>query len=136
MWMNDRVMRRAAGQFGMFIAFGAVQLGVDWLTFVLLTSAGIGVAAANVTGRVVGAVLGYYLNGRYTFPQGHAAARVDRRRVIRFLIGWLATSVLSTLAVVAVEQHLGLQAAWVGKLVVDGSIAILAFLLSKYWIFK
>jgi len=134
--MNERAVRRTAGQFGLFIAFGAVQLGADWLTFVLLTWSATSVAPANVSGRVIGAALGYYLNSRYTFPQAKEAARSERGRMIRFLMGWAATSLVSTLILVAVEQQFGLQAAWVGKLFVDGSIAVLAFLLSKYWIFK
>ncbi|MDQ3038564.1 MAG: GtrA family protein [Pseudomonadota bacterium] len=134
--MNERAVRRIAGQFGLFIAFGAVQLGVDWLTFVLLTWSGADVAPANIAGRVIGAALGYYLNSRYTFPQEQGVPRAEHGTMMRFLLAWAATSLVSTLILVAVEQQFGLQAAWVGKLLVDGIIAVLAFLLSKYWIFK
>lgn len=130
-------MPKAAGitrEAMLFAIFGGVQLVADWLTFVVLTWAGVETASANVAGRIVGAALGFWLNGRFTF---RAAAGAQRsRQLLRFVGGWAITAVLSTAAVYVIERNLGLQAAWIGKLVVDALIAVLGFALSKYWIFR
>ena len=115
---------------------GFAQLGLDWLTFVGLTSLGIGVGSANVAGRVGGAVLGFWLNARYTFAVARLPLSQRARQGIRFIAGWVLTAALSTAAVWGIEQQLGLQAAWIGKLLVDGVIAVLGFALSRYWIFR
>lgn len=119
----------------LFGIFGAVQLVADWLTFVLLTWLGASTAAGNIAGRVLGAALGFWLNGRFTFRNDEGEAR-HRGRLLRFVVGWCITATLSTVLVYLIERHLGLHAAWGGKLVVDVAIAMLGFVLSKYWIFK
>ena len=120
----------------LFVVFGGVQLVADWLTFVVLTWSGVEAAAANLVGRVVGAALGFWLNGRYTFQASPQAVGHRLRQLLRFGAGWAITAALSTVAVYLIERHLGLHAAWAGKLVVDAGIAVLGFVLSKYWIFK
>ena len=50
-----------------FILIGLVQLGVDWAVFVGATALGVPTVPANVLGRVCGMLLGFWLNGRYTF---------------------------------------------------------------------
>lgn len=127
-----RLTREAA----LFALVGGVQLGVDWLTFVVLTWLEVDVTVANIAGRMIGALLGFWLNARYTFQvevrnTGHRFAQIAR-----FVAGWCITAVLSTVAVFLIERHLGLHAAWIGKMLVDASIAALGFVLSKYWIFR
>ncbi|MFZ5657627.1 MAG: GtrA family protein [Pseudomonadota bacterium] len=120
----------------LFAFFGAVQLAVDWLAFVLLTWAGVHVGVANLSGRVSGALAGYWLNGRFTFGASARPGVERRMQAARFLIGWLTTAGLSTAAVWLVEQQVGLHAAWISKLAIDLVIAVLGFVLSKYWIFR
>ena len=45
-------------------------------------------------------------------------------------------SVLSTLAVMGLDQLHGLHAAWLGKPLVDAVLAALGFLAAKYWIYR
>lgn len=120
----------------LFIVIGIIQLGVDWLTFVLLTWYGMPVGAANITSRIVGAVLGFQLNASITFrsPQHRLPQRA--RQAVRFLAGWTTTTALSTLAVWALEGEFGLHVVWIGKILVDGMLAVIGFLLSRYWIFR
>lgn len=120
----------------MFTFFGGVQLVSDWLTFVLLSAAGVDIASANLTGRVVGAGLGFWLNGRFTFQTRSRPASRRAGQVLRFAVGWAITATLSTVAVYLVERWLGLGAAWGAKLVIDACIAVLGFVLSKFWIFR
>ena len=127
--------RRTSRQLVLFLVFGVVQLLLDWGIFVFLTTQGAGVVPANVAGRVAGAVAGFALNRRYTFADT-ARDKHQGAQMLRFLAGWAITALLSTLLVALVESQFGLGAAWIGKLAIDGTIAVLAFLLSKYWIFR
>ena len=115
---------------------GAAQLAVDWLCFVALTWLGVAVVPANLVGRVAGASLGFWGNGRFTFARPGEAPRLGRRRLWRYAIFWLAMSLLSTLAVLALDQLRGLHAAWLGKPAVDAALAALGFLAAKYWIYR
>lgn len=115
---------------------GAVQLLVDWAAFVALSALAVPVAPANLCGRVAGALFGFWLNARYTFAGSGWWSRLGRRALARFALTWLAMALVSTLAMLALERLLGLQAAWLGKPLVDGCLAVLGFLLSKYWIYR
>lgn len=115
---------------------GGLQLLADWLCFVALTFAGMDVVPANIIGRIVGAVLGFWLNGRHTFADSQSRPSLGRRQAFRFAIGWLLTAVLSTAAVWLVDNYGGLGWARTGKFFVDGALALFGFVLSKYWIFR
>lgn len=115
---------------------GGLQLLLDWACFVALTALGIAVLPANLAGRVAGASLGFWANGRFTFARPGEPPRLGRRRLLRFVSFWLATSALSTLAVMGLDQLHGLHAAWLGKPLVDGALAALGFLAAKYWIYR
>jgi putative flippase GtrA len=114
---------------------GGVQLLADWLLFVVLTGLGLGVVPGNLLARVAGASLGFWLNGRYTFAS-RGQSRLGRRNMVRFVLFWLAVTAASTWAVQALELQQGLHAAWLGKPVVDGVLAGLGFLASRYWIYR
>lgn len=122
-------------QGSLFIFFGVLQIGVDWLVFVALSAWGFGVSVSNLTGRISGAVLGFFLNGKFTFPRQDGKAFTGMVAA-RFLLGWGGTAAISTLAVKVVADHATLGHAWLLKPMIDIVIAFLGFLLSKYWIFK
>ena len=129
-------LRRVITRQGLpYAVFGAAVLLVDWTSFVLLSWLGLAVPLANIAGRVLGAVLGFLLNGRYTFATD-AGAMLGRRHLLRYAITWAVLTSLSTLAVtvLASEQWLGL--AWLAKPVIDATLAATAFVVSKYWIFR
>jgi putative flippase GtrA len=121
-------------QGGSYFAIGLVQLFVDWLVFVILSGAGMAVIPANVAGRISGAVLGFWLNGRITFA-GEGTA-VGRRQLARFLVMWSITTVVSTASVELLDAWFGLRWAWLGKPVVDLLLSALQFALSRYWIYR
>jgi putative flippase GtrA len=121
------------------LAFGLVgglQLVLDWASFVALTGLGVAVLPANLVGRIAGASLGYWANGRFTFSKPGEALRLGGRQLLRYVLFWLAMSALSTLAVMGLDRLHGLQAAWLGKPLVDGVLAALGFLAAKYWIYR
>ncbi len=122
-------------QGGSFLVVGAVQLLVDWALFVALTALGVPAAPANLAGRVGGALLGFWLNGRVTFAQA-GSARLGWRRFARFLLVWIPLTVISTLAVAWVAGTLGLAHAWLAKPLVEGALAVVAFFLWRHVVYR
>ena len=114
---------------------GGLQLLLDWACFVLLTLAGVAVLPANLAGRIAGACLGFWLNGRYTFARP-GAPRLGRANALRFVAFWLATTAASSLALIAIASYEGLQAAWLLKPLVEALLAALGFLASRHWIYR
>lgn len=125
-------LRRQLVGFGLV---GGVQLIVDWAAFVALTLLGVAVVPANVAGRIAGASLGFWLNGRYTFARADGAGP-SRHQGLRFALFWIGTTVASTFAMRAIDGAQGLQMAWLLKPLVEGLLAALGFLAGRYWIYR
>jgi len=119
-----------------FLIVGALQLLLDWSVFVGLSALGVEAAPANLCGRVAGAMLGFWLNGRYTFASQQDGARLGWSRFGRFLAVWIVATLLSTWLIVLVEHHLGLRLAWLAKPLVEGALAVLTFLAGRYVIYR
>lgn len=117
-----------------FLAVGLLQLLVDWAVFVVLSWLGLAAAPANVAGRISGAMLGFWLNGRFTFASDDTT--VGRRQLARFTVLWLATTAVSTWAVGTIDAVVGLKWAWLAKPVIDLVLSGIGFLVSRHWIYK
>ena len=118
-----------------YLAFGLLQLALDWALFVALTAAGLPAAPANLASRTSAASLGFWLNGRYTFADGQGS-RLGWRRFARFWMLWLVMTALSTLLVAMVETRLGLRWAWLAKPVVEAGLAVANFFLMRRLVFR
>jgi putative flippase GtrA len=129
------MFRLLARQLVVFGLVGAAQVLLDWSMFVALTHAGAAVAPANVLGRVGGACLGFWLNGRYTFAAA-GRPRLDRQHLLRFIVAWLVLTVLSTVVVTQVAVHFDLQAAWLAKPAVEVAMAAIGFVVWRQWVFR
>ena len=114
---------------------GVIALVADWLVFVVLSAAGIGTIPANLFGRTAGAVLSFWSNGSFTFKDA-SGSRLGWRRLARYLITWLAMAGVSTFAMYSIDERAALGWAWLAKPFVDGLLAALAFIASRYWIYK
>ena len=121
------------GAYGVVV--GVLVLAVDWATFVAASAAGLPTIPANLLGRLLGACLGYFLNGMYTF-RDEGGARLGWRRFARYGATWCAMAALSSVAVYAVDRNVGLHAAWLVKPAADAALAALVFLVSRHWIYK
>jgi len=119
-------------QGGLYVLVGFAQLALDTGVFIGASALGVPVVASNVAGRVAGATLGFWLNGRLTFGK----QRLDRGHALRFALSWVVVTVLSTVLVDAVHARLGLHRAWLAKPIVEGFLAVLSFLVSKHWIYR
>jgi putative flippase GtrA len=117
-----------------YIAIGLLQYVVDWGVMVALSHFGLPVEIANVAGRVSGAVLGFWLNGRITFANDQTT--LGRQQLQRFVLLWMCTTALSTWAVGAVENAAGLQWAWLAKPAVELLLAGMSFLASRHWVYR
>ncbi|MFT3763298.1 MAG: GtrA family protein [Pseudoxanthomonas sp.] len=119
----------------LFLIFGALQLLLDWAVFVALTGLGMPTAPGNVCGRVAGAALGFWLNGRWTFASD-GQARLGWERLWRFVAVWLSLTALSTLLLAAIAAHAGLQHAWLAKPLVEAGFAVVSFFLWRHVVFR
>jgi len=117
-----------------YLLIGLLQLLLDWLVFVAATALGMPVAGGNIVGRVAGALLGFWLNGRITFADG--GARLGWRRFARFAVVWSLMTLLSTWLVASVAHHLGLQWAWLAKPLVEGGLAVVGFFLWRHVVYR
>lgn len=117
-----------------FLLVGCGLIAVDWVVFVSLSALGVPPAWANVMGRVVGALLGFAANGCITFRKA-AGARFGVYRFVRFVVLWGVLTLLSTVLVTALADHLSLQVAWLAKPVVEAGLALVSFFASRHWVY-
>lgn len=122
-----------ARQTRLFLLMGFLQWILDWLVTVGLSHAGVTLEIANVCGRIAGALFGFWLNGTITFS---AERPLGRRHLLRFLIVWVALTFVSTWAVGHVGRTIGLEMAWLAKPVVEATLAVASFFISRYWIYR
>lgn len=114
-----------------YLGIGILQWLLDTAVMVGLSHAGLAVASATVCGRISGAALGYWLNGRYTFGKV-----LDARSLRRFIGFWLLATLLSALLLGWIDQHYGLRNSWLCKPVVDGLFAGASFIAARCWIYR
>ena len=117
-----------------YLLIGGVQYLVDWAVLVLLSHWGMAIELANILGRVSGALLGYWLNGKLTFAGDDTA--VGRKQLARFIVMWLCTTTLSTWSLGAIDEHLGLKWAWLAKPGVELLLGAAGFFLSRHWVYR
>lgn len=117
-----------------YLIIGVVQWLVDWGVMVGLSHFGMLVEPANVAGRISGALLGYWLNGKLTFAGDDTA--VGRTQLQRFVMMWLCTTAVSTWSMGAIDDYLGLKWAWLAKPGVELVLGVIGFVLSRHWVYK
>lgn len=117
-----------------FLVVGCGLIAVDWAVFVGLSGFGMPAAWANVAGRVAGALVGFAANGGVTFKQG-GAPRYGMHRFARFVVLWLALTLLSTILVTALAERMSLHAAWLAKPLVEAVLAVVSFFASRHWVY-
>lgn len=116
-------------------AVGGIQIALDWLIFVGLTTVGVPTVGANLVGRVIAAMLGFWLNGKWTFASREGTP-LGFGHLGRYLVSWSFMTLLSTVAVLIAARTEGLHAAWAIKPGADLILAAMGFTVSKYWIYR
>lgn len=117
-----------------YLIIGGVQWLLDWGVMVALSHFGMRVEPANIIGRISGALLGYWLNGKLTFAGDDTA--LGRTQLQRFVMMWLCTTAVSTWSLGAIDEHIGLKWAWLAKPGVELVLGVIGFLLSRHWVYK
>lgn len=117
-----------------YLAIGLLQYLLDWGAMVTLSHFGVPVEMANVAGRISGATLGFWLNGRITFAS--QTGRLGRQQLQRFVLLWLFMTALSTWAIGTIEDAAGLQWAWLAKPAVELVLAAISFMVSRQWVYR
>lgn len=119
----------------LYLVVGLAQLALDSAVFVASTAAGVPVTAGNVAGRIAGACLGFWLNGRFTFADG-GRARLHGRHLFRFVVAWLLLTIVSTVAVAQVAALAGLQWSWLAKPFVELVLAGVGFFVMRQFVYR
>lgn len=127
-------MRVLIRQASVFTAIGVILMGIDTGVFSLLHWLGLSLLPANMSSRVVAALASFYLNGRFSFA-GHGEARPQAIRLGRYLIWWLLMTAISTAVLSACHQALGEQSVYAAKPIVEFVLAVVAFFVSRHWIY-
>ena len=118
-----------------YLVIGLLQLLLDWCLFVSLSWLGLQVVMANIIGRTGGALLGFWLNGRWTFAE-QGRPQLGWRRLVRFLIVWSLLTLASTTLVQLAARHFGLELAWLAKPTVEGALAVIGFFLWRHVVYR
>lgn len=117
-----------------YIAIGILQWLVEYGLMLALSEWVMPVEPANVIGRLCGAALGFWLNGKWTFAGD--GTHVGRRALLRFVLMWLVLTLLNTWIVAAIDEHFGLRKAQLFKPAVDMVSGGIGFLLSRHWVYN
>lgn len=117
-----------------YLLIGGVQWLLDWGVMVLLSHLGLLIEAANICGRISGAMLGFWLNGKFTFAGDDS--RLGGTQLRRFVLMWLCTTAVSTWAMGHIDDAFGRQWAWLAKPAVELMLGVVGFLLSRHWVYK
>ena len=125
-----RIIRDGAG----FSLVGVVQVALDSSVYILLTTLGLATPPSNVCGRIAGALLGFWLNGRLTFA--HQDKPRLRWRLTRYVILWIAMTTISTLALTLIASQAGLRQTWWAKPLIETALGVTSFLICRHWVYR
>jgi putative flippase GtrA len=117
-----------------FIAVGCVLVAVDTATFITLTKLGVLPPVANVCGRIMGALLGFWLNGRFTFNL-HRQPLLGNR-FARYLLMWISTTTVSTASLTWIARHASLTQAWWSKPLIEIGLGVISFAVARHWVYR
>lgn len=113
---------------------GGIQWLVDWGVMVGLSHLGLAIEPANVCGRISGALLGYWLNGKLTFAGDDT--ETGRTQLRRFVLMWLCTTAISTWSLGHIDDWFGRGWAWLAKPGIELVLGMVGFVLSRHWVYR
>lgn len=122
----------------LFVLVGGLQYLLDATLFGVLLSAGLAIPAANITSRASAAAIGFLANRYLTFNKRSDTVTSFAGSLLRFIALWLAMTIISTGLILAIANFWGaeLSIQVAGKLIVEAVLAVISFLISKYWVFR
>lgn len=116
-----------------YASVGVIQWLLEYGVMVALSAWIVPVAQANIIGRVLGASLGFWLNGRFTFAGEDRA--LSHAALMRFVLMFIALTLLNTWLVSWVHAQSSLRTTWAVKPALDAITGTLGFVLSRHWVY-
>ena len=113
---------------------GVAQWLVEYGLMLVLSQWFMPVEPANVIGRLAGACIGFWLNGKWTFAGD--GTHVGRVAAQRFVAMWVGLTVVNTSIVAGADDLFGLRAAQLLKPGADVLCGGIGFLLSRHWVYN
>lgn len=133
-------MRR---QLAFFIIIGGIQFALDVILFHLLVTSGILAIVATVISRAIAALLGFYLNGRYTFSYWSVGQPINwpviRPAFQRFAGLWCLQTLLSAALIALGVIWLAGAEPWIQTLIksiTEIMIAVASFFLQRKLVYS
>lgn len=121
--------------FRRFVKYGGVAAGsaaADWIVFVALHALGLNYLVGQVISRIAGGVFSFLMNRYWSFRAGARGVTVQGRR---FLILYGFSYVLS-LTLLYVQVDLFGLGAYLAKLVSDGLVFVVNFVVMNNYVYK
>ncbi len=119
---------------GGYAVIGIAQWLLEYVLMLALSEWVMPVEPANVIGRIAGAMLGFWLNGKWTFAGEDT--HVGRHAALRFGAMWLVLTVFNTWLVASIDHRAGLRMAQLLKPGADLLTGGIGFLLSRHWVYR
>ena len=119
---------------GGYAVIGIAQWLLEYVLMLALSEWVMPVEPANVIGRIAGAMLGFWLNGKWTFAGDDT--HVGRHAALRFGAMWLVLTVFNTWLVASIDHRAGLRMAQLLKPGADLLTGGIGFLLSRHWVYR
>jgi len=122
----------------LFVLVGGFQYLLDAALFGILITNGLGTIPANVSSRATAAVTGFLLNRYVTFSRRDDTVQLFSASLVRFVLLWVCMTVLSTGLIESLGRIAGDSETQriIYKLGVEAILAVVSFLVSRYWVFR
>lgn len=122
----------------LYLLVGGLQYVLDAALFGIFLSLGLATVPANVLSRAMTAACGFVANRYVTFGKRTDNINSFSSSMLRFSGLWLVVTVLSTTLIMLLKQGWGeaVEIQVAGKLLVEAVLAVISFLVSKYWVFR
>lgn len=118
-----------------YLLIGGTQFLLDWAMFSLLHWLGLPASPANLIGRASAAVVGFYLNGRFTFAE-QGEGKLGGQRFARFVFAWILMTALSTILVQACVWLWPGPLVYLAKPAIEILLAFLNFFVLKWFVYR
>ena len=120
----------------LFGVIGVSQLLADSLIFYVLVKLSVPPWIANSTSRFLALLLGFVLNGSFTFRRVDNSSTITKKSFFRLLTLWVILTFVSSELVTLASHHLADLRLLLVKLTVEFVLAFVSFFISRTWVYR